>query len=1042
MKTISSANAAAAASGMTPNVKAVLYPRTGSALALTGSDFFGTGMSFSSGTTPEETFEVGACVIGGLKFSLNNMQRRFSTFNFAGAYIDPELYYDDMSDTIPMGRFYFQMHRDLGDTIRCETFDALKLMDEQRASITFPATAAQIVQALATANDISVYSLNFNGASTTIQNPNTAMSQRQLLSYVMQLTGNYAIMRSDKKLHIEWYQANPTQVEMPIFDQQLSTADIEVTGVEVFPIDTPETAVDLGTEEYVVTVKDNPLITSSNSSAAAYAVFSQVYGVRFRPGFIVGLANPAIEAGDMISFQDLNSNTIRFLVTNLRFQPSNLHETYQSDAEEFGSSDLRPNTAGRIRYTWYAYADDVYGANISLSPDGKDYIGIAPNRLTETPDITNPAVYTWSLIKGSTPVIDATKEGGTTTITVDGEPIAEIEDGNGIASKTDYYMLADTMVSNDLATAKTHLPHSEEGPIVSFSDGMGGIPFEAMMVSILPLQSGTGDPSPTNIRPVSGWTGARINIVAKNIFDEEAADWKNGYYIDASGVETSHSSYKYSQTYVRVKPSTTYAVQINKGVNTSLAVSVPYYDEDLNFISRESAISSTSAEGVLTGSFTTPDGCAYIRINLPKTDTTDIQVEEASSATEYEAFSGAYPVLWETEAGTVYFGTLDPLKGILTVTHGYIEIDGSKSVNAVENHPGCFSYSLGGDALHPVSKAETSTGWCSHYKVLTNLTAAAFYSSEYATAYAHSGLTNTVGRAFFSDPRYSEAADFKAYLEAQAQNGTPVQYVFRLETPVQYQLAPAQIEQLAGKNTVWADAGEISLTYYDEAAASWGTDPLEPNAYSKFLWWKYGTTYTDDPSAEVISDPAIIGVYNLDWLEDTQKAKDAADVAAGMAEGAAKNAADNSERLTKVESETSTLAGKANSASQDIISLKTRAELLEEFQKTADRLLKQLEAEQGDVSSWLEFDRNAGLLIGSQDEGHAADYIVQINGACISFYENRQAAKAGTEAKRVAYFQNHNLYVDNAWVGGYFNMGKFRFVNQTTGNMSLVWTGE
>ena len=49
------------------------------------------------------------------------------------------------------------------------------------------------------------------------------------------------------------------------------------------------------------------------------------------------------------------------------------------------------------------------------------------------------------------------------------------------------------------------------GPIASFPDGADGLPVKALTVAIEPVQSGTGDPSPTNVRPISGWTGCNIS---------------------------------------------------------------------------------------------------------------------------------------------------------------------------------------------------------------------------------------------------------------------------------------------------------------------------------------------------------------------------------------------------------------------------------------------------------------------------------------------------------------------------------------------------
>lgn len=57
-------------------------------------------------------------------------------------------------------------------------------------------------------------------------------------------------------------------------------------------------------------------------------------------------------------------------------------------------------SASKSFYTWVAYADDELGAGISLLPDGKIYMGIAENRLSNIVELSNPKVFKWSKIKG------------------------------------------------------------------------------------------------------------------------------------------------------------------------------------------------------------------------------------------------------------------------------------------------------------------------------------------------------------------------------------------------------------------------------------------------------------------------------------------------------------------------------------------------------------------------------------------------------------------------------------------------------------------
>lgn len=46
----------------------------------------------------------------------------------------------------------------------------------------------------------------------------------------------------------------------------------------------------------------------------------------------------------------------------------------------------------------------------------------------------------------------------------------------------------------------------------TFPDGADGIPVKALTININPVQSGSGDPAPDNVRPISGWTGASITV--------------------------------------------------------------------------------------------------------------------------------------------------------------------------------------------------------------------------------------------------------------------------------------------------------------------------------------------------------------------------------------------------------------------------------------------------------------------------------------------------------------------------------------------------
>lgn len=53
-----------------------------------------------------------------------------------------------------------------------------------------------------------------------------------------------------------------------------------------------------------------------------------------------------------------------------------------------------------------------------------------------------------------------------------------------------------------------------EGASVSFSDGADGIPMEECEVTIIPIQTGSGTPSPSNVRPISGHSSITVTVAS------------------------------------------------------------------------------------------------------------------------------------------------------------------------------------------------------------------------------------------------------------------------------------------------------------------------------------------------------------------------------------------------------------------------------------------------------------------------------------------------------------------------------------------------
>ena len=108
-----------------------------------------------------------------------------------------------------------------------------------------------------------------------------------------------------------------------------------------------------------------------------------------------------------------------------------------SDKVEALAAQFAEIAKTRVFYTWVAYADDNVGTGISLDPAGKAYMGISANRMSETPDISDPSVYKWSKIQGEKGDI-----------------------GLSLVSVTEYYLLSNLIegVTVDTAGWSTDIP--------------------------------------------------------------------------------------------------------------------------------------------------------------------------------------------------------------------------------------------------------------------------------------------------------------------------------------------------------------------------------------------------------------------------------------------------------------------------------------------------------------------------------------------------------------------------------------------------------
>ena len=156
------------------------------------------------------------------------------------------------------------------------------------------------------------------------------------------------------------------------------------------------------------------------------------------------------------------------------------------------------------------------------------------------------------------------------------------------------------------------------------------------------------------IQDLHGYDKPWVGGAGKNKFNDEP-NWKNGYYLDASGHEISNVEYRYTQEYMPVVESSIYALSLNKNTSANVGVTACLYNSSNQFLERKVPIVGTTETGRLTGLLQTTAQTKYIRVSIP-VDSDTCQLEEGSSSTPYEPYENICPISGRTEIGILGCG--------------------------------------------------------------------------------------------------------------------------------------------------------------------------------------------------------------------------------------------------------------------------------------------------------------------------------------------------------------------------------------------------
>lgn len=342
------------------------------------------------------------------------------------------------------------------------------------------------------------------------------------------------------------------------------------------------------------------------------------------------------------------------------------------------------------------------------------------------------------------------------------------------------------------------------GAIVSFDDGVEGMPLREITVDIDPVQAGSGDPSPNNIRHITGWTEANVIRTDMNVWDEEL---ELGNIDSTTGAPTSSSTTLRTKNFISIKPNTEYYCYCGS-INTNMRAR--FYDANKNYIGYNNALGNevfwnkapTSSNRCIT-----PDNAYYMKFTTHESYGTtylnDISINYPIEYTSYYAYTGqTIPITFPNAAGTVYGGTLEN-KGTNTwkLTVDYVEVDGG-SLN--------WSKITGNNYrnFETVSLPNTPKYNSSVASVISSMYKSESYNSASTNADEYVWIRSNLQICVKDTSKGSTmtAADFKTAMSG-------VQFVYQLATPLTYTLAYEAVTLLKDINNIWADTGDLELTY-------------------------------------------------------------------------------------------------------------------------------------------------------------------------------------------------------------------------------------
>lgn len=368
-------------------------------------------------------------------------------------------------------------------------------------------------------------------------------------------------------------------------------------------------------------------------------------------------------------------------------------------------------------------------------------------------------------------------------------------------------LLNDAVISEDSTWSskgivdKIGLFHNfaESGAVVA-CDPVAGYPLEVVS-HIVPKQEGSGDPSLSNIRPITGYDSVKLSRTGKNLLKYPYYD-RTGTYAGVTFTDNGDGSVTLNGTPTAASSAlftfekADFGSLLKDGVTYCLSGGTT--DDNLMwlFIYTDAKGNTYYPRNKVTWRSEYTLRQIFLQIQQIKTYDNLVvypQLEVGEAATDYEPYRGDELTI---ELGqTVYGGKFNWQTGELTIDRETLVFDG------VDIRCEWLGTANGNSFVYRTIKpANSAFPLCSHLK------------PSYAQEYGNVGISNpnVDGLIAYIQP-FADGQEANAWLAEQYAKGTPFTVCYELKNPLTVKLTPQEILALSGTNYISSNTGNTDV---------------------------------------------------------------------------------------------------------------------------------------------------------------------------------------------------------------------------------------